>query len=58
MAQKNDVVWEAKATAEDLAKKVAEIMREELVGMTAVEGNQITFRLAGGQTFQLLVSEL
>ena len=41
------IVWEAKATAEEVAKKVAELMKEELVGLTRVEGNIITFMLEG-----------
>ena len=52
------IVWEAKATAEEVAKKVAELMKEELVGLTSIEGNKITFMLAGGQTFQLTVTEM
>ena len=52
------IVWEAKATAEEVAKKVAELMKEELVGLTSIEGNKITFTLAGGQSFQLTVTEL
>lgn len=55
---KNDkIVWEAKATAEDVAKKVAALMKEELVGLTCVEGATISFRLAGGQEFKLTVTE-
>ena len=52
------IVWEAKATAKVVAKKVAELMRVELVGLTSIEGNKITFMLAGGQTFQLTVTEM
>ena len=52
------IVWEAKATAEEVAKKVAELMKEELVGLTRVEGNTITFTLAGGQSFQLTATEI
>ena len=52
------IVWEAKATAEEVAKKVAELMKEELVGLTRVEGNKITFTLAGGQSFQVTVTEI
>ena len=52
------IVWEAKATAEEVAKKVAELMKEELVGLTRVEGNKIIFTLAGGQSFQLTATEL
>jgi hypothetical protein len=46
-----------KATAEELAKKVAELMKEELVGVTSVDGTKISFYLAGGQKFCLTVTE-
>lgn len=51
------IVWERKATAEEVAKKMAEIMKEELVGLTKVEGNKISFTLAGGQAFSIAVEE-
>ena len=51
------IVWEAKATAEEVAKKVAELMKAELVGITSVDGNKITFYLAGGQEFCLTVEK-
>ncbi|MBQ5929320.1 MAG: hypothetical protein IIX02_00840 [Clostridia bacterium] len=47
-----------KVTAEDLAKKVAQLMKEELVGVTSVEKEKITFYLAGGQKFCLTVTEI
>ena len=47
-----------KVTAEDLAKKVAQWMREELVGVTSVEKEKISFYLAGGQKFCLTVQEV
>ena len=49
---------EKRATAEDLAKKVAQLMREELIGITSVDKEKITFSLAGGQTFCLTVTEI
>lgn len=52
------IVWEAKATAEEVAKKVAALMKEELVGITSVDGANIAFRLAGGQEFRLTVTEI
>jgi hypothetical protein len=52
------IVWEAEATAEDLAKKVAELMKEDLVGFTRQEGSKINFRLAGGQSFVLTVEKV
>ena len=51
------IVWEDKATAEEVAKKIAELMKEELVGLTGVEGNEIIFTLAGGQSFRVTVTE-
>ena len=51
------IVWERKATAEEVTKKVAELMRDELVGFTSVEGNKITFALVGGQSFAITVTE-
>ena len=47
-----------KVTAEDLAKKVAQLMQEDLVVVTSVEKERITFYLAGGQTFCLTVTEI
>ena len=44
-------------TAEEVAKKVAELMKAELVGITSVDGNKITFYLAGGQEFCLTVEK-
>ena len=49
---------EKRATAEDLAKKVAQLMREELIGITSVDKEKIIFSLAGGQTFCLTVTEI
>ena len=46
-----------KVTAEELAKKVAQLMKEDLVGLTNVEGTKISFYLAGGQKFCLTVTE-
>ena len=51
------IVWERKATAEEVAKKIAEVMKEELVGLTSVEGDRISFTLAGGQSFTIMVTE-
>ena len=47
-----------KVTAEDLAKKVAQLMKEDLVGVTSVENEKISFCLPGGQTFSLTVTEI
>ena len=47
-----------KQSPREVAKKVAELMKEELVGLTSIEGNKITFMLAGGQSFQLTVTEI
>lgn len=55
---KNEIVREAKATAEDVAAKVAALMKEELVGVTTQDGANIAFRLAGGQEFRLTVTEV
>ena len=44
-------------TVEEVAKKVAELMKAELVGITSVDGNKITFYLAGGQEFCLTVEK-
>ena len=51
------IVWERKATAEEVAKKIAEVMKEDLVGLTSVEGDRISFTLAGGQSFTIMVTE-
>lgn len=51
------IVWEDKATAEEVANKIAEMMKEELVGLTRVKGNVISFTLAGGQSFDITVTE-
>ena len=51
------IVWEDKATAEEVANKIAGMMKEELVGLTRVEGNTISFTLAGGQSFDITVTE-
>ena len=51
------IVWEDKATAEEVANKIAEMMKEELVGLTRVKGNVISFALAGGQSFDITVTE-
>ena len=51
------IVWERKATVEEVAKKIAEVMKEELVGLTSVEGDEIFFTLAGGQNFTITVTE-
>lgn len=53
--EEKKIVREAKATAEDLAKKVAELMKNELVGLTELNGAEISFYLAGGQKFRLTV---
>lgn len=55
---KNEIVRETKATAEDVAAKVAALMKEELVGVTTRDGANIVFRLAGGQEFRLTVTEV
>ena len=51
------IVWERKATAEEVASKLAEMMKEDLVGLTRAEGNEIFFTLAGGQNFTITVTE-
>ncbi|MBQ8428536.1 MAG: hypothetical protein IJX30_00340 [Clostridia bacterium] len=55
--EEKKIVWDNKATAEEVAKKIAALMKEELVGLTGVEGNEITFTLAGGQSFRVTVTE-
>lgn len=45
-------------TAEDLAKKVAQLMKEDLVGVTSVDNEKISFYMAGGQKFCLTVEKI
>ncbi len=57
MQENKKIVWEERATAEALAAKLAQIMREELVGFAQAEKNEIVFTLAGGQQFRIVVEE-
>lgn len=48
---------EQRATAQDLAVKIGELMQEDLVGFTKVEENQVYFEMINGQKFVLCVQE-
>ncbi len=57
MTAKRKIISDGRATAEDLAKKIEGLLKEELVGLTKREGANVTFTLAGGQSFLIGVTE-
>ncbi len=57
MTKDKNIVVDGRATAEDLAKQVENLLRENLVGFTKREGDTLTFTLAGGQSFSLVITE-
>lgn len=48
---------ELSSSAQEFAQKLAEVIKENFVGITAQQDAKIIFRLAGGKEFELIINE-